>query len=74
MESDINAELEARIEEIDDMVRRLGGLEDNSLLSVLKAGMDNNERLATIHNREHRTIGKVSAALASLSQNLKSYL
>jgi uncharacterized Ntn-hydrolase superfamily protein len=56
------------------MVNRLGGLEDNSLLSVLKQGMATNETLQKIYEREHRQIGKVSAAISALSQNLKSYI
>ena len=74
MEASISTELKGRIEELDDMVRRLGGLEENSLLSILKAGMDNNETLKKIYDREHRSIGKVSASISSLSQNLKSYI
>lgn len=74
MEANVSQELKSRIEELDDMVNRLGGLEDNSLLSVLKQGMATNETLQKIYEREHRQIGKVSAAISALSQNLKSYI
>lgn len=63
-----------RIEEIDTFVERIGGLSEDSLLNTLKRGAESNDTLSSIYDREHRSIGKVSAALSSLSQNLKSYL
>lgn len=63
-----------RIEEIDQFVERLGGLSEDSLLSILKKGAESNENMSTIYEREHRSIGKAAAALSALAQNLKAYI
>lgn len=74
LDTALSTQLTNRIKEIDAFVERLNGLDSESLLSMLKQGAQSNENLETIYDREHRSIGKVTASLAALSQNLKSYL